>query len=259
METYALITGASSGIGLELARTFAKNGHNLILIARSYDKLVELKSELQKNYPVDVVIFSADLADIQQCEKIFKDTKESGLEVEYLINNAGFGHHGYFHKTSAEKNLSMIRLNVEALTYLTQLFLPEMLKRKSGYIMNVASTAGFIPGPYMATYFATKNYVVALSLALAVELKPFGIHVIALCPGPTQSNFAQVAEIKGDGVFKKNIPSSQEVAEFAYKKMMKKRTLAIHGFQNRFTIWLSRWMPRKLLAIMVGKVQKMKV
>ncbi|HON19252.1 MAG TPA: SDR family oxidoreductase [Salinivirgaceae bacterium] len=256
MKSYALITGASSGIGLELARVFAENKINLIIVARNGEKLQELKIELETKHSIEVNVFVYDLTDLEQCRKLCEDIERQNLIVEYLINNAGFGHYGLFHETNPDVDISMIRLNVESLTYLTHRIVKPMIQQKRGTIVNVASTAGFIPGPFMATYFATKNYVVALSLALAVELKPHGIHVMVLCPGPTASNFAKAANIKGSDIFNPKIPTSRQVAEFAFASIKKKKNLAIHGAKNRFTIWLSRFMPRTFLANMVGKAQK---
>lgn len=250
----ALITGASSGIGLELARIHARNGHNLVLVARSHDKLESLKQEIEKEHKVSVIVIPMDLSLSTAPEQLF--AKLEGIEVDFLINNAGFGDMGFFYQTNRLRNRSMIDLNVQALTELTHLFLPAMIKRKSGRIMNVSSTAAFPPGPLMAVYYATKHYVQAFSEAVANELKGTGVTVTALCPGPTASNFANAANIGGDGLFDSSIPSSASVAQFGFNAMLKGKTVAIHGTKNRFLSFFIRFMPRKLVTNIVRKLHE---
>jgi hypothetical protein len=258
MPEYALITGASSGIGLELARIHAQHGHNLVLSARNEQALNELKTELENQYKVKVKVFVADLGKTENCKKLYDSLKTEEIEISFLINNAGFGNYGLFQNTDASVDLAMIDLNIQALTYLTHLFLPDMITRRKGRILNVASTAGFLPGPLMATYYATKNYVVALSLALSNELKGTDVTVTTLCPGPTSTNFAKAAQITASNLFNARIPTAFEVAHYGFNAMMKGKQLAIHGFKNRIMVWLTRFAPRWFVAKMVRSVQEIK-
>lgn len=248
----ALITGASSGIGRAIAHVFARQQYNVILVARREDLLNSLKQELSK-YPVKVDIFPMDLTQLQAGEKLLAWTKSKNLNVDVLINNAGFGEFGDFHEISLARQLNMIQLNISSLTELTHLFLPSMLQQKKGHIINIASTAAFQPGPTMAVYFATKSYVLSLSEALSEELCGSGVHVTAICPGPTQSEFVDVAHMRKSNLFKpRSIPTSEELAEFTWKAMKGKRVVAIHGLANNFLIQTLRFSPR----VVVRKIAK---
>jgi short-subunit dehydrogenase len=242
----ALITGASSGIGKELAACFAKDGIHLVLTARNTAELEKIAFPLKQNYGIQIHIFSCDLSDVSGAQKLFDFCQASGIQVDYLINNAGFGDTGMFEHTDWKKNEHMIQLNITSLTHLCRLFAPKMKSTGFGKILNVASTAAFQPGPTMAVYFATKSYVLHFSEALNNELHGSGVTVTALCPGPTETNFANAAGFKSDGIFdnKKKFPSAQEVAEFGYRALNKNKAVAIHGTMNYIQANASRFFPR---------------
>lgn len=254
MET-ALITGASSGIGLELARICAKQGIRLILTARSAAQLESLATELRETgIRVDVVV--KDLSDYSSAREIFDWCESRNLTVDYLINNAGFGDYGFFHESDWNKQERMINLNVTALAYLTHLFLPGMIRRRKGRILNVASTASFQPGPTMSVYYATKAFVLHFSEALHNELRPFGITVTALCPGPTESGFQAVAGIEETRLVKdRRLPGSKEVAEYGFRAMLKGKPVAIHGWLNRLLVFSVRFSPRTWVVAVARFVQ----
>ncbi len=256
MKKTALITGASNGIGLELARVHASKGDNLVLVARNQTKLEELKLELEKQYQVSAVVIAKDLSVPNAARDVFDETQKKGIQVDFLINNAGFGDFGMFYETDWDKEHKMIELNITALTQFTKLYLKEMVKRNSGKIMNVASTAAFQPGPTMAIYYATKAYVLHFSEAIANELKGQNITVTALCPGATESGFQSVAEMEESKLVKgKKLPSSKTVAHYGYKAMMKGKTVAIHGLMNRILANSVRFMPRKMVTAVTRSVQ----
>ena len=249
MKKTALITGASSGIGFELAHIFASNGDNLVLVARSKDKLEVLKLDLEKKYDISVYNIAKDLTDITSTKLIFDEIQTQKIRIDYLINNAGFGDFGVFAECNWEKQLEMIQLNVIALTSLTRLLLPDMVKRKYGKIMNVASTAAFQPGPTMSVYFATKAFVLSFSEAIANELKDTGVTVTILCPGATATGFKAAAALEDSNLFKGNqIASSRDVAAFGYKKMMAGKIVAIHGLINNILVQSVRFAPRNIVA-----------
>lgn len=256
MKKTALITGASNGIGLELAKVHASKGDNLILVARSIQKLKELKDEIEKQYGVSVYNIEKDLSMVNAASEVYSEVKQKGLEVDYLINNAGFGDFGLFHLTDWNKTEQMIALNITALTQLTHLFLKDMIKSGKGKIMNVASTAAFQPGPTMAVYFATKAYVLHFSEAIANELENTGITVTALCPGATESGFKDAADMHESNLFKgKKLPSSKEVALFGYEQMMKGKVVVIHGFMNYILANSVRFTPRALVVKIARMIQ----
>ena len=251
----ALITGASSGIGYELAKIHAAKGGNLVLVARNKAKLDELKVELEKQFNVSVYTIGKDLSIVDAALEVYKETSEKGIQIDYLINNAGFGDFGMFSETEWEKEYQMINLNITALTYFTKLYLKDMLKCKSGKIMNVASTAAFVPGPTMAVYCATKPYVLSFSEAVDNEVREFGVTVTALCPGATESGFMKAASAENSALFNgKKLPSSKEVAEYGYNAMLKGKPVAIHGFVNQALAFFVRLMPRKLVVAVSRKV-----
>ncbi|MBC7412640.1 MAG: SDR family oxidoreductase [Bacteroidia bacterium] len=246
MNNLALITGASGGIGLALATVHAQHGDDLLLVARSSDKLRELKNELEKKYHVKVHCLALDLALPNAGLDLFNIVSQSDLTVNYLINNAGFGDVGFLVENDWDKELQMINLNVITLTQLTKLFAQDMIKRGGGKIMNVASTAAFQSGPKMAIYFATKAYVLSFSEAVNNELCAQGVTVTALCPGPTQSGFNKVAGFNGGALKNSKIPTSQQVAEYGYNAMMAGKTVAIHGVMNTIMANVVRFIPRAL-------------
>jgi short-subunit dehydrogenase len=252
-----LITGASQGIGLELARVFAKNGYDLILVARDKLKLSEVAKELSKNYKIQVVTVSKDLSEQKSYFELYNSIKKQGIKVDILVNNAGFGNFGNFAETDLSKEESMIDVNVKALTSLTKIFLQDMIKRKSGKILNVASIAAFQPGPLMAVYFATKAYVLSLSEALSEELKDSGVSISALCPGPTASQFQERAGMQNANLFKKKkVMSSEEVAEIGFRGLMKGKRVIIPGFRNKISAFLGRHLPRSLILPIIKTFQE---
>ncbi len=254
----ALITGASSGIGKELAYCFAKDGIHLVLSARSNETLTEIAQDIQSKFGVKVSVFVADLTAHNQAHNIWQYCQDNQISIQYLINNAGFGDTGLFENTDMIKNERMIQLNITALTELCRLFIPNMKAAGFGKILNVASTAAFQPGPTMAVYFATKSYVLSFSEAINNELNGTGVSVTALCPGPTETKFAEAAGFKSDGIFdsKKKFPSAKEVAEFGYKALQKGKSVAIHGTINYIQANASRFFPRnwvvKITRFMMG-------
>lgn len=251
----ALITGASGGIGMELAKIFAANQTNLVLAARSEAKLIELKNELAQ-YKVNILVVALDLSQPEAASSLFDYCNSKQLQIDYLINNAGFGDYGMFVSGNWKKQEEMIRLNIQTLTHLTHLFLPSMVKRKYGRIMNVASTAAFQPGPLMSVYYATKAYVLSFSEAIASELEGTGVSVTALCPGPTESGFQNAAAMTESKIVKgRKLPTSKEVAEYAYKSMMKGKVVAIHGFLNALLATAIRFTPRFLVRKLVRVIQ----
>ncbi|RPH31605.1 MAG: SDR family oxidoreductase [Bacteroidales bacterium] len=248
MKKTALITGASSGIGLELAKIHASKGDNLVLVARSTGKLEELKNELEPKDGVTVYIIGKDLSLPNAAAEVYAELKQKNMAIDYLINNAGFGDYGLYYNSVWEKQEQMINLNITALSHFTRLFLKDMVERKSGKIMNIASTASFQPGPTMAVYCASKAYVLSFSEAINNEVKEFGVTVTALCPGATTSGFQAAASLEGSNLFEgKKLPTSLEVAKYGYKSMMKGKAVAIHGFMNALMANSSRFSPRFLV------------
>ena len=243
----ALITGASGGIGLELAKIFAKNKIDTILVARDEIKLVSLAEEL-KQQGISARVLPKDLSNYHTAKEAFDFCEQNNIRVDYLINNAGFGDFGFFAESDWKKQEQMINLNITALTYLTRLFLPGMVERKSGKIMNVASTAAFQPGPTMSVYYATKAYVLHFSEAISNELEGTGVTVTALCPGATQSGFQKAAAMEESKLVKgKKLPTSKEVAEYGYKAMMTGKAVAIHGLKGKLLVFGARFSPRFLV------------
>ncbi|MGA8270160.1 MAG: SDR family oxidoreductase, partial [Candidatus Sulfotelmatobacter sp.] len=229
----ALITGASGGIGYELAKLFAKDRYNLVLVARSGDKLNQVAAELRGQFGVTVKVIALDLAVAPSAKFLFDQLHSEGMVVDVLVNNAGFGTFGEFSGIAEEEILGQIQLNVTALTELTRLFLPAMLARRGGKIMNVASTAAFQPGPLMAVYYATKAYVLSFSEALANEVAGSGVVVSCFCPGATGTGFQKRAGMEDSRLFKKiGAMNVERVARDGYRGLMEGRTVVISGLQN---------------------------
>jgi uncharacterized protein len=243
----ALITGASGGIGYELAKLFARDGHHLVLVARGGDKLAKVAAELQP-CGVTVKTIPLDLAATPAPKFLFDQLRREAIAVDILVNNAGFGWHGEFAHMAEEDAVGQISLNITALTELTRLFLPAMVVRRSGRILNVASTAGFQPGPGMAVYYATKAYVISFSEAIADELRHSGVTVTCLCPGPTYTGFGERAGNAGTRVFKKmGALSAERVALDGYRAVMEGKGLVISGVQNWLVAQSTRLAPRKMV------------
>lgn len=258
MSKYALITGASSGIGFEMGKIFAGEGFNLILVARREERLMILKGELENAHSVSVHIFAADLSKADAPDTLFKFCENQDLQIEVLINNAGIGDYGFFSEADWAKTATMIDLNVKSLTHLTHLFLPGMIENGSGKIMNVASTAAFQPGPLMSVYYATKHYVLAFSEALANEVAEHDITVTALCPGPTQSEFQETANMEKSKLMDRfSMPSSAEVAKYGFNALMvNRKRVAIYGVVNKIMANIIKFFPRRWVTAIVRKIQE---
>jgi uncharacterized protein len=241
----ALITGASAGLGEQFAQLFARDGNDVILVARSAARLQALASKLQQEHSITAHVMPADLVDAGAPQRLFDQVKAQGLEVEYLVNNAGFGSNGAFLDLDLAKEVEMVEVNCTALLKLTHLFAHPMRERRSGRILNIASTAAFQPGPYMATYYATKAFVVSFTEALAHELHGSGVTVTCHCPGATQTEFASRAGNEKSRLFqRKGVAQASDVAEDAYQAMMKGRVLAVHGVVNWLLMESVRLSPR---------------
>jgi len=242
-----LITGASGGIGYELAKLFARDHHNLVLVARNADKLTQVANELQA-HGITVKTVALDLAQPPAAKFLFDQLQREGISIDILINNAGFGAYGEFAQMPEEEILGQINLNISALTELTRLFLPSMVQRRSGRIMNVASTAGFQPGPLLAVYYATKAYVISFSEAIANELRNSGVTVTCFCPGATHTGFARRAGTEKSRLFQQlGGMSAEKVALDGYRAVMEGRTLAISGLHNWVVAQSTRIAPRKMV------------
>src|SRR6185369_1464959 len=246
-----LITGASSGIGEAFARKLAARGRNVLLVARSEDKLIALCNELGRLTSIRAQYLALDLTNAEARSQLFEETQKRELEIEMLINNAGFGSMGDFLKLDAQRELEMIELNVTALVELTQRFLGPMRERKSGTIINVASTAAFQAVPYMATYAATKAFVLSFSEALWDENRAHGVHVMALCPGVTETNFFEASKI--DRPPMRTIQTPEEVVDAALRGMARKKSVVISGWTNWLTVEAERFVPRNTVTKVAGK------
>jgi len=251
----ALITGASGGIGYELAKLLAKDHHNLALVARSQPKLTQFAGELERQFGISVKPISLDLAAAPAPQFLFDQLQREGIAIDILVNNAGYGKLGEFVEMPLDDILGQIQLNVTALTHLTKLFAGPMVERHSGRIMNVASTAGFQPGPLMAVYYATKAYVISFSEALASELKDQGVTVTCLCPGATDTGFQGRAGTENSILFKKLRPmDAKTVARDGYRALMSGKSLVISGLRNRLLAESLRFTPRKLVTAVSRKI-----
>jgi len=244
-----LVTGASGGIGYELAKLFARDGHNLVLVARNGSKLQQIARELKAAHHVHCIVFEGDLSVPGSPDALFREVKNASAEVGILVNNAGFGSLGLFHKRPLEEQLQMIQLNVTSLAHLTRLFLPEMIARKRGRIVNIASIAAYQPGPFMAVYYATKAFVVSFSEAIANELHGTGVRVTTICPGPTTTNFGKRAGAENSSLFRKGMTmDAATVARIGYEGMKRNKTIVVTGWKNKFLASAGRLAPRSLTA-----------
>jgi short-subunit dehydrogenase len=251
----ALITGASYGIGEAFARRLAADGANLILTARSADRLEALAGELRSKFKVVVIVVKTDLAETSAPQKLFDETVGRGQQVDLLINNAGFGAVGDFADQLLGHQLEMIQVNVSALVALSHLFLQPMLKRRSGAIIQLASTASFQGVPYFATYSGTKSFILTFSEALWAECQPFGVRVLAVCPGPTETNFQSVA---GSGNAKRPVKmqTPEQVVEASLKALATNRSVVISGVGNAAMIFLERFVSRQTVTRMASKLYR---
>lgn len=252
-----LITGASGGIGLELARCFGGAGHPLVLVARDEPRLQAVAKELRERHQVEVSVVALDLAGQRAGTQLLERLRQEGHLPQILVNNAGFGHFGEFHSIPVERDLGMIQLNIAALTELTKGVLPEMLKARSGRILQVASTAAFQPGPFMAVYYATKAYVLSLSEALHEELRGTGVTVTTLCPGPTATGFQSAAKLEGSRLFKSlAVATPESVARAGFSGTIAGKRLVIPGWMNRASVLFASLAPRALVLRAVKFIQR---
>ncbi len=252
----ALITGATVGIGYELSKQFAQDGYQLVLVARNEDKLKERQQELSSAYGVSVTVIPMDLSDPEAAAQIESRLKEKNIEIEVLVNNAGFGLMGKFFELDLQRQLAMIQVNVTALTELTGRFLPGMLSRGSGGILNVASTAAFQAGPLQTVYYATKAYVLLFSEGLANELKGTGVRVSALCPGPTATEFQERAGFGDILLMKGMVMSAEKVAKIGYKHFQRGKGIIIPGLMNKLLAQSTRITPRAITTAVVRFLQE---
>jgi hypothetical protein len=250
-----LITGASEGIGFEFARLFAGDGYNLVISARNAARLEERAKELKEEFDVDIQVVAENLAVPGAAKRMFDEIRKRGLKIDVLVNNAGFGVYGMFKETDGEKETESLQVNVIALTELTKLLLPEMLERNDGRILNVGSTASFVPGPGMAVYYASKAYVLSFSEALANELQGTGVSVTVLCPGPTKTEFQVRAGMDKNRLFNMTKPmSALRAARKGFNAMNRGQTIAIPGITNKALAGASRLIPRELIPAMVRAI-----
>ncbi len=255
MNPTVLITGASGGIGEELARLFAAHHHPLVLVARTEPKLQSLSGELARAHGIQARSLVADLSDPAAPSRIFDTLRELGVTIDVLVNNAGFGATGAYAEIEYQVEARMIQVNIAALAHLTRLFLPGMLARRNGKILNVASTAAYVPGPFMAVYYASKAFVLSFSEALAEETRGSGVTVTALIPGPTETNFAATAGNQNSLLFRSGTAmSAAAVARVGYEGLMAGNRVAIAGVSNKLTVFSTRLAPRATLAKITRKL-----
>lgn len=259
MKKTALITGASSGIGRELANLHASKGGNLVVVSRTESDLIKVKEELENNYNVHVDYIAKDLTKPTSAQEIYDEIKEKGITIDYLMNNAGYGGQGLFYKRSWEKDLGMIQVNVIALTELTRLFLPDFIARKSGKILNTSSTASLLPGPLQAVYFASKAYVTSFSNSIASEIEGTNVTVTALLPGATSTNFAKTSGMDKTALFDQTF-SPQTVAEAGYQGMLEGKLNVLTGltFIQKILLAIIPLLPKKLVLDQIKKDQQLK-
>lgn len=246
----ALITGASSGLGADMARVLVDEGYEVILVARRKGKLEKLAKELGENAKIIV----KDISSTYNCVSLYNEVKKENIDI--LINNAGFGMCGFFNDANLDKELDMIDLNIKSLHTLTKLFLKDFIKNDQGYILNVGSSAGFMPGPLMTTYYSTKNYVVSFTSALYEELRRLGsnVSISCLCPGPVDTEFNKVARVK----FSIKGIESNKVARYAIKEMFEEKLIIVPTFKMKCALFFTRFIPRKLLLRLTYKIQEKK-
>ena len=243
----ALITGASGGIGMELARIHAAKGHDLVIVARSEQKLRDLKQELESNYGINVWVIAEDLSTPDAAKNIYEQTEKLNIKVSVLINNAGFGGHGLFHERDLIKDQAMMQVNMVSLTNLTHYYLQDMIKQNYGRILNVSSTASFMPGPLQAVYYATKAYVTSFSQAIAEEVKDSNITVTALCPGAVATGFVDAGELEGVDMWK-GAKSASSVAQIGYRDMEDGKLVSFNeGILKFMLTWVIPLLPRKMV------------
>ncbi|MBN1119575.1 MAG: SDR family oxidoreductase [Anaerolineae bacterium] len=247
MNNVALITGASSGIGLELARQFAKDNYDLVLVARRKEKLDALAAELSDQHGIEVMVLPKDLSDPAAPCEIHDELQQAGVEVEALVNNAGISVYGPLAESDCGKNLDVMQINVNALTHLTHLFLPAMVERGHGKIVNIGSTGSFAPGPLNSVYCATKAYVLSFTEAVAEELRGTGVTATVICPGATHTEFAGKYGVEDTPIFQHSMSAAQ-VAEIGYRAVRRGRRVVVTGFRNQLLAYSIPFAPRSIVA-----------
>lgn len=252
-----LITGASGGIGEAFARRLAAEKHNLVLVARTEAKLIELCDELMLEHEIMAHYVALDLIDFEADQRLFEETEKHGLEVDWLINNAGFGSMGDFARLELERELEMISLNISALVALTHRYLQKMRERQSGVIINVSSTASFQPIPFMAAYAATKAFVTSFSEAIGEENRPYNIQVTALCPGPTDTNFFNAADAQAFAM--KGMQTPEAVVEAALSGVNRGKSTVVSGWKNYVGSLFGTFAPNSLVTRVIGKALRPKI
>ncbi len=253
MKKVALITGASAGLGKDLAGLFAADGHDVVLVARREDLLNELAAELGEKHQINAHVLTCDLAQADAANQVHQRVVALGLTVTDLVNNAGFGSNGAFVELPLARELDMVTVNIRSLVALTHLFLPAMVQEGDGRVLNLGSVAGFQPGPFMATYYATKAFVNHFSEALSHELAETGVTVTVSCPGPTATEFAEAADMQRTRLFRGHAPSI-EVATQAYRAMQRGRPMIVHGAKNRLLWQSQRLAPRSWVRSIAGRL-----
>lgn len=257
MRKTALITGASSGIGYELSKVFAKNGYDLVLVSRNTEKLKTISEEIKKQHDVQVKVISKDLSKSTAPQALYDEVTADGIRIDVLVNNAGIGTYGKFVETGTEQQMDLIQLNITSLTLLCRLFGADMVKRGSGGILNVASTAAFQAGPLMSTYYASKAYVLLFSEAIKNELKPDNVTVTVLCPGPTQTEFFKRNDMIGTGLERSpHIMSAAKVAEIGFSGLLKGKTIVIPGLINKVLAFSVRLAPRRIATAIAASLNQ---
>lgn len=246
LNKYTLITGGTEGIGFELVKLFAKDNHNLIIVARNYEKLKKVKIAVEKEFNVKVEIISVDLSVSNSCEKVYEFVEKNNFTVDNLINNAGVGCFGYFNELDIKEQEDLISINVLSLTNLTSYFLNKMIENKNGGILNVASTAAFSAGPKMSTYYASKAFVLSLTESIYEEVKDKGIKVSCLCPGAVKTEFQKKSKIVKSEKAKGLLMDADKVAKVAYEGYKKGNVIIIPGLKNKFLVWANKFIPRSL-------------
>lgn len=247
MKQTTLITGASSGIGLEFCKLFARDGYNLVLVARSTQKLESIALELRQAHGVDVTVLTEDLSQPGAAKKVFDVVQGRGIDIDILVNNAGFGIHRLLVETELDEVVQMLQINMVTLTELTRLFLSGMLRRKFGRILNIGSTGSFGPSPFMAAYVASKGYVLTFSEGLAEELRGSGVTVTALCPGVTPTGFQERAQVGNMPLVHYGIMSAEKVAAAGYKAMLHGKRRVVPGFANQLLVMSMSLTPRTIM------------
>jgi short-subunit dehydrogenase len=253
----ALVTGASSGIGLELATLLARDRHDLVFVARSRERLEDIGKGLREEFGVTVTVIARDLADPDSARAVVQEVESRGFSIDVLVNSAGLGIYGFFAETPLARELAMIQVNLVAVTELTKRLLPGMLQRRRGRILNLASTAAFQPGPLMAVYYATKAYVLSFSEALANETAGTGVTVTALCPGPTLTEFQKQAGLEETRLFRSPLVlDARSVALAGYRGMLRGKRVVVPGFGNKLLVAAERVTPRRLVTAITRRIQE---